>query len=61
MELGLKNRTALVAASSKGLGRACAEALAAEGAGVTICARNEAELDRTRKRSHGGPARIFLQ
>lgn len=49
MELGLKNKTALVAASSKGLGRACAEALAAEGAGVVICARNEADLDRTRE------------
>ena len=49
MDLGLKNKAALVAASSKGLGRACAEALAAEGAGVTICARNEADLNRTRE------------
>jgi 3-oxoacyl-[acyl-carrier protein] reductase len=49
MDLGLKNRTALVAASSKGLGRACAEALAAEGAGVVICARNEADLARARE------------
>jgi 3-oxoacyl-[acyl-carrier protein] reductase len=46
MDLGLKNKVALVAASSKGLGRACAEALAAEGAGVAICARNEADLTR---------------
>ncbi len=49
MELGLKKKIALVAASSKGLGRACAEALAAEGAGVTICARNEADLAKTRE------------
>ena len=49
MDLGLKNRIALVAASSKGLGRACAEALAAEGAKVAICARNEAELMRARE------------
>jgi 3-oxoacyl-[acyl-carrier protein] reductase len=49
MDLGLKNRTALVAASSKGLGRACAEALAAEGAGVVICARNEADLMKARE------------
>ena len=49
MELGLKNKTALVTASSKGLGRACAEALAAEGTGVTICARNEADLEKTRE------------
>ena len=31
MDLGIKGRTALVCASSKGLGRGCAEALAAEG------------------------------
>ena len=44
MDLGLKDKVALVAASSKGLGRASAEAMANEGAKVTICARNEAEL-----------------
>ncbi len=47
MDLGLTNKVALVTASSKGLGRACAEALAAEGAKVAICARNEADLRRT--------------
>jgi 3-oxoacyl-[acyl-carrier protein] reductase len=49
MDLGLKNKIALVAASSKGLGRACAEAMAAEGASVTICARDEAALKATRE------------
>ncbi len=44
MDLGLKNKTALVAASSKGLGRACAHALSAEGAKVAICARDEKAL-----------------
>ena len=44
MDLGLKNKVALVAASSKGLGRACAHALSAEGAKVAICARDEKAL-----------------
>lgn len=35
----------MVAAASKGLGRACAEALAAEGCRVSICARNAADLE----------------
>lgn len=39
MNLGLAGRVALVTAASKGLGRATAEALAAEGARVVICAR----------------------
>lgn len=48
MDLGLKNKVALVAASSKGLGRASAEAIAAEGGRVTICARNAGALEQTR-------------
>ena len=48
MELGLKGRPALVSAASKGLGRACAEALAAEGARVAICARDRGELEAAR-------------
>ena len=48
MDLGLKGKVALVAASSKGLGRACAEALAQEGARVTICARDEEALNKTK-------------
>lgn len=45
MELGLKGRAALVAAASKGIGRACARGLAAEGARVAICARTPADLE----------------
>ncbi|CAG9268632.1 SDR family oxidoreductase [Paraburkholderia unamae] len=44
MDLGLKNRHAVVCGASKGLGYACAEALAREGARVTLIARNETEL-----------------
>jgi 3-oxoacyl-[acyl-carrier protein] reductase len=44
MELGLRGRCALVCAGSRGIGRACAEALAAEGARVAICARGEEGL-----------------
>ena len=39
MDLGIKGRTALVCASSKGLGRGCAEALAAEGVDLVLNAR----------------------
>ncbi len=44
MDLGLKGKTALVCASSKGLGKACAMALAAEGVDVTITGRDAAAL-----------------
>jgi 3-oxoacyl-[acyl-carrier protein] reductase len=44
MDLGLKNRVALVAASSQGIGRATAEAFAAEGCRVAMCARNALTL-----------------
>ncbi len=46
MDLGLKNCRAFVAGASKGIGKACAQALAAEGARVFICARNMGELKR---------------
>jgi 3-oxoacyl-[acyl-carrier protein] reductase len=44
VDLGIRGRVALVAASSRGLGRASAEALAAEGAELVLCARGEAAL-----------------
>ena len=47
MELGLRERVAIVGGSSKGMGRAAALALAREGASVTVCARDEAELRKT--------------
>lgn len=44
MDLGLDGKVALVTASSKGLGKACAKALAAEGANVVMCARTPETL-----------------
>ncbi|HEY6307772.1 MAG TPA: SDR family oxidoreductase [Candidatus Angelobacter sp.] len=44
MDLGLKGRGVIVAASSQGIGRATAEAFAREGAQVAMCARNESTL-----------------
>jgi len=47
MDLGIRGRKALVCAASKGLGRACAIALAEEGAEVIICARGREALEAT--------------
>ncbi|HEB88122.1 MAG TPA: SDR family oxidoreductase [Deltaproteobacteria bacterium] len=44
MDLGIRNRKAIVCASSRGLGRACAEALAREGVHVTLNARQSGPL-----------------
>lgn len=62
MDLGLTGRTAIVAAASKGLGRAIAEELAAEGVAVTICARGRTALDEAcaRIRERGGRAHAVV-
>jgi 3-oxoacyl-[acyl-carrier protein] reductase len=44
MDMGLKGKVAIVAASSQGIGRATAEAFAAEGCKVAMCARNAQAL-----------------
>ena len=44
MDLGLHGKVAIIGASSKGLGKASALALAREGARVTLCARTQADL-----------------
>lgn len=62
MDTGLKGRTALVCAASKGLGRACATALAREGANVVITARGaealEATADEIRRLTGAGVATV---
>ena len=50
MDTGLKNRVAIVAASSQGIGRAAAEAFAAEGCRVAMCARNPEALQTAAKK-----------
>src|SRR6476469_536433 len=49
VDLGLRGKVALVAASSKGLGRAVARELAAEGASVVMCARGGEALESARR------------
>ena len=47
MDLGLKGKRAIVCASSRGLGRACAEALAADGVDLVVNGRDAKVLDAT--------------
>jgi 3-oxoacyl-[acyl-carrier protein] reductase len=46
MDLGLRGRVAIVAAASKGLGRAVAEELAREGAEIAVCSRTATDLEK---------------
>jgi 3-oxoacyl-[acyl-carrier protein] reductase len=62
MDMGLKNRVALVAASSQGIGLATAEAFAAEGCRIAMCARNQQTLSAAAdkiKKQHA--AEVFAQ
>jgi len=47
MDLGIRGKTALVCAASKGLGKGCAESLAREGVNLVITARGSEALERT--------------
>ena len=44
MDLGLNGKVGLVAAASKGLGFGVAQALAREGASLSICSRTESDI-----------------
>jgi 3-oxoacyl-[acyl-carrier protein] reductase len=58
VDLGLKGRKALVTAASRGLGRACAEELAREGAEVFISARDEGALAKLSEQLGGAGHRV---
>lgn len=49
MDLGIKGKTVLITASSKGIGKAVAEGFAAEGCNIAICSRNKESLIETSK------------
>src|SRR3954471_9480794 len=53
MELGLRGKKALVTGASKGIGRACAEVLAAEGCDVVLVARTASNLEQARAKIAG--------
>jgi NAD(P)-dependent dehydrogenase (short-subunit alcohol dehydrogenase family) len=64
VELGLTGRRAIVTGGSKGLGKAIASSLVAEGVAVTICSRNAAELqataDEISKEAAGGSGQVIV-
>ena len=61
MDLGISGRNALVCAASKGLGRACAVALANEGVNVTLTARGQEALEKTAEEIRKANPKIQIQ
>jgi 3-oxoacyl-[acyl-carrier protein] reductase len=60
MDLQLKGKVAIVGGGSKGLGRACAEVLAEEGAKVTICSRNKGDIEKAAEEIHAATGSDIL-
>ena len=61
MDLGLKGRGVIVAASSQGIGLATAEAFAREGAQVAMCARTEKTLTEAADKVHKTGAEVYAE
>src|SRR5690349_5730860 len=61
MDLGLKGKVAIVTGGSRGIGKAIALGLAAEGCDVAICARGEETLRATEKEIAALGVRTFAQ
>lgn len=61
MDLGLKGRTAVITGGSKGIGKAIAKSLAAEGVNLVLLARGKAQLDQTAEeiKSLNGDIRVL--
>ena len=60
MDLGLTDRVAIIGGASKGLGRACAQVLAEEGARVALCSRSATDVEKAAKEIHDSTGRETL-
>ncbi len=61
MDLGLKGQKAIITGGSRGLGRAAAETLAAEGVDVAICSRGADGVEEARKSLEAKGVKVFAQ
>jgi len=62
MDLEIKGKVAIIGGASKGLGRACADVLAEEGARITICSRTKEDLEQAAEEirdTYGAEVMVF--